>query len=78
MGEIYRAQRSWAERAYPELIYFNEVDKCGHFAAWGSAFRSSLPFRVALRRADQSRTAQIAQPPDPDAGETFHCTGKLS
>jgi pimeloyl-ACP methyl ester carboxylesterase len=27
-------QRSWAERAYPNLIYFNEVDKGGHFAAW--------------------------------------------
>ena len=32
--EIYRAPRSWAERAYRNLIYFNEVDKGGHFAAW--------------------------------------------
>ena len=32
--EIYQAPRSWAERAYPKLIYFNEVDKGGHFAAW--------------------------------------------
>ena len=33
-GEIYPAPRSWAERAYPNLIYFNKVDKGGHFAAW--------------------------------------------
>jgi pimeloyl-ACP methyl ester carboxylesterase len=33
-GEIYKAPRSWAQRAYPRLVYFNEVDKGGHFAAW--------------------------------------------
>jgi pimeloyl-ACP methyl ester carboxylesterase len=33
-GEIYRAPRSRAERAYRNLIYFNEVDRGGHFAAW--------------------------------------------
>ena len=33
-GEICRAPRSWVEQAYPNLIYFNEVDKGGHFAAW--------------------------------------------
>jgi pimeloyl-ACP methyl ester carboxylesterase len=33
-GEQYQAPRSWAERAYPNLIYYNEVDKGGHFAAW--------------------------------------------
>jgi pimeloyl-ACP methyl ester carboxylesterase len=33
-GEQYRAPRSWTEEAYPNLIYFNEVDKGGHFAAW--------------------------------------------
>jgi pimeloyl-ACP methyl ester carboxylesterase len=32
--EIYQAPRSWAERAYPNLIYFNEVTKGNHFAAW--------------------------------------------
>src|SRR5918911_3193193 len=34
-GEQYQAPRSWAERAYPNLIYFNEVDKGGHFPALG-------------------------------------------
>src|SRR5215212_6416046 len=33
-GEQYQAPRSWAERAYPNLIYFHEVDRGGHFAAW--------------------------------------------
>ena len=33
-GEQYQAPRSWTERAYPNLIYFNEADKGGHFAAW--------------------------------------------
>jgi pimeloyl-ACP methyl ester carboxylesterase len=33
-GEIFRAPRSWAERVYPNLTYFNEVEKGGHFAAW--------------------------------------------
>jgi pimeloyl-ACP methyl ester carboxylesterase len=32
--EIYAAPRSWAERAYPKLIYFNKLPKGGHFAAW--------------------------------------------
>ena len=32
--ELYRAPRSWAEKAYPKLIYFNEVDRGNHFAAW--------------------------------------------
>ena len=34
-GEIWRTPRSWVERAYPNVdIYYNEVDKGGHFAAW--------------------------------------------
>lgn len=32
--EIYAAPRSWVEKAYPKLIYFNKLDKGGHFAAW--------------------------------------------
>ena len=32
--EIYKAPRSWAERAYPNLIYFNEAGRGNHFAAW--------------------------------------------
>ncbi len=33
-AEIYRAPRSWGERAFGNLIYWNEVEKGGHFAAW--------------------------------------------
>ena len=33
-GEQYQAPRTWAERAYPKLIYYNQLDKGGHFAAW--------------------------------------------
>src|SRR5215213_4432852 len=33
-GEIWRTPRSWVENSYPNLTYFNEVDKGGHFAAW--------------------------------------------
>src|ERR1700751_619748 len=33
--ELYQAPRSWAEKAYPDnLIYYNRVDRGGHFAAW--------------------------------------------
>jgi pimeloyl-ACP methyl ester carboxylesterase len=32
--DVYRAPESWARRAYPNLVYFNEVDRGGHFAAW--------------------------------------------
>jgi pimeloyl-ACP methyl ester carboxylesterase len=33
-GEIFAAPRSWVEVVYPDLAYFNEVDRGGHFAAW--------------------------------------------
>jgi pimeloyl-ACP methyl ester carboxylesterase len=33
-GEIFQAPRSWVEQSYPNLVYFNKVDKGGHFAAW--------------------------------------------
>jgi pimeloyl-ACP methyl ester carboxylesterase len=48
-GEQYQAPRSWAERAYPKLIYFNEVDKGGHFAAWEQPELFSEEIRAAFR-----------------------------
>jgi pimeloyl-ACP methyl ester carboxylesterase len=33
-GEIWRTPRSWVKASYPNVVYFNEVDKGGHFAAW--------------------------------------------
>jgi hypothetical protein len=32
--EIYTAPRSWTEKAYPRLIYYNRLSRGGHFAAW--------------------------------------------
>jgi pimeloyl-ACP methyl ester carboxylesterase len=48
-GEQYQAPRSWAERAYPNLIYFNEVDRGGHFAAWEEPELFSAELRAAFR-----------------------------
>ena len=48
-GEQYQAPRSWTERAYPNLIYFNEVDKGGHFAAWEQPQLFSEEVRAAFR-----------------------------
>jgi pimeloyl-ACP methyl ester carboxylesterase len=53
-GEIYRAPRSWAERAYRKLIYFNEVDRGGHFAAWEQPELFSAELRAAFRSLRQS------------------------
>jgi pimeloyl-ACP methyl ester carboxylesterase len=48
-GEQYQAPRSWAEKAYPSLIYFNEVDRGGHFAAWEQPQLFSEEVRAAFR-----------------------------
>jgi pimeloyl-ACP methyl ester carboxylesterase len=48
-GEIFAAPRSWAETAYPTLVYFNEVDRGGHFAAWEEPQLYSDELRAAFR-----------------------------
>ena len=53
-GENYQAPRSWAERAYHKLIYFNEVDKGGHFAAWEQPALFSTELRAAFRSLRQA------------------------
>jgi pimeloyl-ACP methyl ester carboxylesterase len=47
-GEIWRTPRSWVERAYPNTVYFNEVDKGGHFAAWEEPELFSQEMRAAF------------------------------
>ncbi len=48
--ELYQAPRSWAERAYPNnLIYFNELDRGGHFAAWEQPQLFANEMRAAFR-----------------------------
>jgi pimeloyl-ACP methyl ester carboxylesterase len=54
-GEQYQAPRSWAEQAYPNLIYFNEVDKGGHFAAWEEPELFSAEIRAAFRSLRNER-----------------------
>jgi pimeloyl-ACP methyl ester carboxylesterase len=53
-GEIYRAPRSWAEQSFHKLIYWNEVDKGGHFAAWEEPELFSAEIRAAFRPLRQS------------------------
>ena len=48
-GEIVQAPRSWAEKVYPNLIYFNEADKGGHFAAWEEPELFASEVRAAFR-----------------------------
>jgi pimeloyl-ACP methyl ester carboxylesterase len=48
-GEIFRAPRAWAERVYPSLVYFNEVNRGGHFAAWEEPQLFAEEMRAAFR-----------------------------
>lgn len=48
-GESFQAPRSWTERAYPKLIYFNQADKGGHFAAWEQPELFSAELRAAFK-----------------------------
>ena len=48
-GEIYRAPKSWTQQVYRKLIYFNEVDKGGHFAAWEEPRLFATQLRAACR-----------------------------
>jgi pimeloyl-ACP methyl ester carboxylesterase len=47
--DVYRAPETWARRAYRNLIYFHEVDKGGHFAAWEQPQLFSEELQVAFR-----------------------------
>jgi pimeloyl-ACP methyl ester carboxylesterase len=47
--ELYQCPRRWAERAYPELIYFNKLDRGGHFAAWEQPELFAAELRAGFR-----------------------------
>jgi hypothetical protein len=47
--ELFQVPRSWAEAAYPNLMYFNEVDRGGHFAAWQEPQRFTEEVRAGFR-----------------------------
>jgi pimeloyl-ACP methyl ester carboxylesterase len=48
-GEIWRTPRSWVENAYPNVTYFNEVDRGGHFAAWEEPELFASEVRAAFK-----------------------------
>jgi pimeloyl-ACP methyl ester carboxylesterase len=48
-GEIFAAPRSWVEKSYPNLTYFNEAGKGGHFAAWEEPELFATEIRAAFR-----------------------------
>jgi pimeloyl-ACP methyl ester carboxylesterase len=48
-SEQYQAPRNWAEEAFPNVIYFNEVDRGGHFAAWEQPELFSAELRAGFR-----------------------------
>jgi pimeloyl-ACP methyl ester carboxylesterase len=48
-GELWAAPRSWVEKVYPGLSYFNEVDRGGHFAAWEQPELFATELRAAFR-----------------------------
>jgi len=58
-GEIWATPRTWAEKSYPTLSYFNEVDRGGHFAAWEEPELFASEVRAAFRPL---RAPQIPQP----------------
>jgi pimeloyl-ACP methyl ester carboxylesterase len=47
--EVYRAPQTWARRAYRNLIYFKQVDKGGHFAAWEQPELFATELQAAFR-----------------------------
>ncbi len=53
--ELYQAPRSWAEQAYPNLIYFNELDRGDHFAAWQEPALFAQELRAAFRSLRNGR-----------------------
>jgi pimeloyl-ACP methyl ester carboxylesterase len=48
-GELFQAPRHWVKSAYHNLIYFNEVDRGGHFAAWEEPELFAAELRAAFR-----------------------------
>ena len=51
--ELYQTPRSWAERAYPNLVHYNKVEKGGHFAAWEQPELLTSELRAGFRSLRQ-------------------------
>jgi pimeloyl-ACP methyl ester carboxylesterase len=48
-GEIFRAPRTWIEHTYPDVVYFNEASRGGHFAAWEEPEIFATELRAAFK-----------------------------
>ncbi|MEJ0091727.1 MAG: epoxide hydrolase family protein [Limisphaerales bacterium] len=57
--ELYQAPRSWAEQAFPKLIYYNKLDKGGHFAAWEQPALFSAELRAAFKPLRGSKATAL-------------------
>ena len=57
-GEIWPAPRSWVEKVYPSLAYFNQVDRGGHFAAW----EEPELFATEIRRGARPKPRSSSRP----------------
>jgi len=60
-GETYQAPRTWTEKAYHNLIYFHEVDKGGHFAAWEQPKLFSEEVRAGFRSLRGAKSTALSQ-----------------
>jgi pimeloyl-ACP methyl ester carboxylesterase len=56
-GEIFQAPRSWVEKVYPTLSYFNEAERGGHFAAWEEPELFAVELRAAFKSLRQEGRA---------------------
>jgi len=56
-GEIWRTPRSWVEQSYSNVVYFNEADKGGHFAAWEEPELFASELRAAFRSLRDGRSS---------------------
>ena len=60
-NEIYAAPRSWTERAYSKLIYYNKLDRGGHFAAWEQPQLFSEELRAAFKSLRSDKGTALNQ-----------------
>jgi pimeloyl-ACP methyl ester carboxylesterase len=56
-GEIWKTPRSWVDASYPNVVYFNQVDRGGHFAAWEEPELFATEIRAAFRTLREGRSS---------------------
>ncbi len=59
--ELYQCPRSWAERAFPNLLHYNKLDKGGHFAAWEQPKVFSEELRAAFKSVRSDKLTAVNQ-----------------